>query len=450
MSAIAHVLLRRGARVSGSDLSESPIFGVVKAYGGRCALGHHPGHVEGAELVVYSPAVPRDNCELEAARARGQRVISRARMLIELAGDRDCIAITGSHGKSTTTWLVGHLLMEAGLGPTILVGAHVSELGGNMRDGEGRHLVAEVDESDGIFVDLHPELAIVTNIDREHLDFYRNLADIQAHFQEFLGHTADRLGAIVCAEDGPAMEAARASGSPVLTYGLTAGDLRGRLAERGAGGSAFDAAWRGRGLGRFRTPLLGTHNVLNALAAIGVALRLDLPLERVRDSLAANRGVDRRLSLRGRVRGVSVLDDYGHHPTEIRATLEALRPAVPGRLFVVFQPHRYSRTLYLYEEFGGAFAMADHLVVTGIYAANERPIQGVEARLVVEAARRQGHPSAELVAEKQFVTAQIAPRVRPGDAVLFQGAGDVYHLAHDLLAALAAPEGGQASGRTAG
>lgn len=449
MSAIANVLARRGVMVSGSDLSESSVFEALGSRGGRCAVGHHPSHIEGADLVVYSPAVPRDNCELEAARIRGLRVLSRAQMLVELVEGQDCIAVAGSHGKSTTTWLVGRMLLDAGLDPTILVGAHVGLLDGNSRDGQGQYLVAEVDESDGVFVDLCPALAIVTNIDREHLDFYRNLATIQGYFRRFLEHTGGKLGGIVCAEDGPAMEAARAAGISFLSYGFGEADIKGKILESGRSGSLFDVAWKGLTLGRFRTPLLGRHNVLNALAAFGVVLRLDLPLDAARTSLESNTGVDRRLSLRGVARNVSVLDDYGHHPTEIRATLEAFRPSVDGRLFVVFQPHRYSRTLYLYEEFGRSFSQADHLIVTNIYTANERPIEGVDARLIAEAARKEGHPSVEFIAEKQFVPPRLAQMVRPGDAILFQGAGDIYHLAKEMVTLLANPEESIA-GRNAG
>ena len=425
MSAIAQVLARRGVFVTGSDMNRGPIFRRLARLGGQCWLGHHHKHIQGAELVVYSPAVPRDNCELEAARKKGIPTIPRAKMLNILAEESECIGISGSHGKSTTSWLVGHLLLEAGLDPTIMVGAKAEGLKGNARDGLGKYFVAEVCESDGIFANLKSALAVVTNIDAEHLDYYASLEDVQEHFRCFINNSADRLGAVVWADDEHTMSVAQSSEARFITYGFGEADLRARVLQISGKGSVYEVDWNGRSLGKFRTPLLGRFNVLNTLAAVAVGLRLEIPLKTIRKSIAVNAGVDRRLSLRGCVRGIMLWDDYGHHPTETQAALEALRPAVKGKLIVVFQPHRYTRTSYLSQEFGRSFSLADHLLVTQIYPAGEQPVEGVTGRLIVDEAHKQNHPSAEFIAEKEFIPARLTQLAQPGDAILFQGAGDI-------------------------
>jgi len=440
MSAIAHVLLDRGVSVSGSDVADGWALSQLIKDGARCCIGHDPAHFGDADLLVYSPAVPPDNCELEAARKRDIPVISRAWMLNRLAQEFDCIGISGSHGKSTTSWLVGDLLIQAKLDPTVLVGAKVESLGGNSRTGKSRFLVAEVDESDGVFADMEPALAVVTNTDLEHVDHYRSLEDLQSHFRRFIQNSAFGLGAVVCADCPATMAAAAGTNVPLLTYGIHDGDLRASKILVTPSGCHFEAEWRGKRLGEFWTPLLGKHNVRNVLAAIGVGLKLDLPIGKIARSIAKNHGVDRRLSHRATVNGVSIWDDYGHHPTEIRATLNALRSAVEGRIIIVFQPHRYSRTSFFHREFGKAIARADHAIVTSIYAASEKPIEGVDSRLIVEEAQKHCRGKVELIAEKEFVPDRLAQVVQPGDAVLFQGAGDVYQLSKRLTTLLATPQ----------
>ena len=441
MSAIARILIHRGHTVTGSDSSDSPLIAELTQLGARCFFGHHPDYVKGADLVVYSPAVPEDNCELAAAAALGIPVISRAEMLNRLAETQSCIAVSGSHGKSTTSWLVAHLLIEAGLDPTVLVGANVPALKGNSRDGGGEYLVAEVDESDGVFHRMRSALAVVTNIDREHLDFYRGLKHVQQHFRDFIKNSAGGMGAIVCSDNKAALEVVESSGTKVLKYGAgKAADLRVTEFNPTGSGSHFEVEWDGRPLGEFYTPLLGRHNVMNCVAAVGVGLRLGLSPEKISETIAQNTGVDRRLSHRSTVNDIAIWDDYGHHPTELKSTLEALRPAVKRRLIVVFQPHRYSRTLHLHKEFGRSLAQADHVIVTNIYAASEQPMEGVDSRLVVKAARKHCRGEVERIEEKEFVPAHLSRIAKPGDTILFQGAGDVFRLARVTAARLAADE----------
>jgi len=440
MSAIAHVLLERGVAVSGCDVADGWTLNQLAKSGAKCCIGHDPAHFGDADLLVYSPAVPADNCELEAARERDIPVISRAWMLNRLAQKLDCIGISGSHGKSTTSWLVGDLLIQAKLDPTVLVGAKVESLGGNSRAGGGPFLVAEVDESDGVFADMEPTLAVVTNIDLEHVDHFRTLDDLQSHFRRFIENSSFGLGAVVCADCPATMAAAEGTNVPVLTYGVRDGDLRASKILVTPSGCHFEAEWRNKRLGEFWTPLLGKHNVRNVLAAIGVGIKLDLPIGKIARSIAKNHGVDRRLSHRATVNGISIWDDYGHHPTEIRATLNALRSAVDGRIVMVFQPHRYSRTSFFRREFGKAIARADHAIVTSIYAASEKPIDGVNSQLIVEEAQKHSRGEVELITEKEFIPDRLAQVVQQGDVVLFQGAGDVYQLAKRLTTLLATPQ----------
>jgi UDP-N-acetylmuramate--alanine ligase len=315
----------------------------------------------------------------------------------------------------------------------------VEDLHGNCRNGKSSFLVAEVDESDGVFAEMCPAMAVVTNIDLEHLDFYRDMDDIRSHFRQFIEHSAQGMGAVVCADCPAAMDVARSTSAPVIAYGIRRGDLTASKALFTPSGSHFEVQWQGRRLGEFWTPLLGKHNVRNVLAAIGVGLKLDIPTGTMALSIAKNHGVDRRLAHRATVNGVAIWDDYGHHPTEIRATLNALRPTVKQRLIMVFQPHRYTRTSFLYRQFGRAIAKADHVIVTSIYAASEKPIEGVDSRLIVEEARKHCRGPAELISEKDFVPDYLARIVQPGDTVLFQGAGDIYQLSKRLTTALATP-----------
>jgi UDP-N-acetylmuramate--alanine ligase len=435
MSALARILLSRGSRVSGSDSGKNYLTEELDMQGATCFQGHRSEHVEGADLVVYSPAVPRSNCELKTAREKNIPVLCRAQLLKLLAREKDCVGIAGTHGKSTTSWLVGSMLLEAGFDPTLLVGANIAALGSNCHSGNGRYLVAEVDESDGVFADMRTSLAVVTNIGHDHHDYYKGIEETEEHFLRYLDHSVAGLGAIVCADNANALRTARRSRARILTYGTGDCMLRAHNIHITGQGSQFEVEWLGTSLGQFRTPLLGRHNILNSLAAIGAGIRLDVPVPVMAMALEKNHGVDRRLTLRGEANGIRVWDDYGHHPVEMCATLQALRPAVEGRLHVVFQPHRFSRTFHLYKEFGKGLRLADHAIVTGIYAASEKPIDGVSSKLIVDEAARYEGCEVEHMADKQFVPQRLAQLVKPGDGILLLGAGDIHQLAEPVLEA---------------
>jgi UDP-N-acetylmuramate--alanine ligase len=437
MSGLAEVLLTMGYQVSGSDLKGTEVTDRLVRAGGRVFIGgHHERNVEGAHIVVYSSAVTADNPELRAAIDRGLPVIPRAEMLAELMRMKYGVAVAGAHGKTTTTSLVGAVLLEGGLDPTIVVGGRVHALRTNARLGHGQFLVAEADESDGSFVRLSPAIAVITNLDREHMDHYGTMAGLESAFLEF----AERVpfyGLVVLCADDPALTAlAPRITRRTIRYGIDTGTIRARNLELGPTGSRFEAMWGDRVMGTVETPMVGRHNVQNALAAITVAAELEIPFGHVQHALSHFQGVGRRFETKGEAGGVLVIDDYGHHPTEIRATLEAARQVGRERVLVIFQPHRYTRTRALAEEFGAAFDAADAVLVTDIYPAGEPPIPGVSAELIVGAARSHGHRNVVYAGDLARAEALIRDMVRPHDLVLTLGAGDVTRLGERLVRAL--------------
>ena len=437
MSGIAEILLNLGMKVSGSDLRRGPVTDRLAQLGATVYEGHEAGHVAGATVVVTSSAVGQTNPEVVEAHARKIPVIQRAEMLAELMRLKYSIAIAGMHGKTTTTSMVASVLAAGGLDPTVVVGGRVDAMGSNARLGTTQYLVAEADESDRSFLKLSPILAVVTNLDREHMDCYRDMADVERAFLEFM----DRVpfyGAVTACLDNPPLAAILPRVSRrVFTYGVGAeADYRLEFLKAGQGPFARFLVTTASGpLGPFELHVPGGHNVLNATAAVAIAHQLEVAPEKIAEGLNRFRGVDRRFQQRGRARGVSVVDDYGHHPTEIRATLAAARECGHKRIFVVFQPHRYTRTLDLLDEFSGAFRDADTVVVLPIYAASEEPIPGVTAEHL--ASRIQG-PIVHYVPEFGEAVQLVAAQVREGDLILTLGAGSVSQLAPQILAALEA------------
>ena len=437
MSGIAEILLNLGMKVSGSDLRRGPVTDRLAQLGATVYEGHEAGHVAGATVVVTSSAVGQTNPEVVEAHARKIPVIQRAEMLAELMRLKYSIAIAGMHGKTTTTSMVASVLAVGGLDPTVVVGGRVDALGSNARLGSSQYLVAEADESDRSFLKLSPILAVVTNLDREHMDCYRDMADVERAFLEFM----DRVpfyGAVTACLDNPPLAAILPRVSRrVFTYGVGAeADYRLEFLKAGQGPFARFLVTTASGpLGPFELHVPGGHNVLNATAAVAIAHQLEVAPEKIAEGLNRFRGVDRRFQQRGRARGVSVVDDYGHHPTEIRATLAAARECGHKRIFVVFQPHRYTRTLDLLDEFSGAFRDADTVVVLPIYAASEEPIPGVTAEHL--ASRIQG-PIVHYVPEFGEAVQLVAAQAREGDLILTLGAGSVSQLAPQILAALKA------------
>jgi UDP-N-acetylmuramate--alanine ligase len=435
MSGLAEVLLNLGYQVSGSDLRRSEVTDRLVRQGGRVWIGHDERQVEGAQVVVYSSAVHADNPELARARRDGLPVIPRAELLAELMRMKFGVAVAGAHGKTTTTTLVGSVLARGGLDPTVVVGGRVRAFGSHARVGQGQFLVAEADESDGSFLKLTPAIAVITNVDLEHVDHYGDLEAIRRAFVSF----AERVpfyGLIVgCADDpevGRVLGAVRSK--RITTYGLEAGDVRARDVEASAGGSRFAVVYGERRVGEVETRLVGRHMVQNALAAVCVGLELGIAFPLIRQGLAESAGVGRRFEAKGEVDGVLVVDDYGHHPTEIAATLAAAR-LYGRRVVVLFQPHRFTRTQALAERFAECFNEADVVLVTDIYAAGEAPIPGVTAERIVEAARARGQAQVDYAGDLAHAQARLAEVARPGDLVLTLGAGDVWRAGEALLAA---------------
>jgi len=437
MSGIAEILLNLGMKVSGSDLRRGLVTDRLAQLGATIYEGHEAGHVAGATVVVTSSAVSAANPEVLEAHARKIPVIPRAEMLAELMRLKYGIAIAGMHGKTTTTSMVASVLAAGGLDPTVVVGGRVDALGSNARLGTTQYLVAEADESDRSFLKLSPILAVVTNLDREHMDCYHDMADVERAFLAFMDKVPF-YGAVTACLDNPQLAAILPRvHRRVFTYGVSAAaDYRLEFLEAGHGPFARFQVVTAKGpLGPFELHVPGRHNVLNATAAVAIAHQLEVAPEKIAEGLNHFSGVDRRFQLRGQARGVTVVDDYGHHPTEIRATLAAARECGHARLHVVFQPHRYSRTKDLLDEFRGAFKDADTVVVLPIYAASEEPIAGVTAELLVT--RIEG-PQVQYAADFPGAVAAVAAQARKGDLILTLGAGSVSQLAPQILAALEA------------
>jgi UDP-N-acetylmuramate--alanine ligase len=446
MSGIAEILANLGYTVSGSDQKRSEAIERLERLGVKVFVGHEAANVEGAHVVVYSSAVARDNVELAVARQRQIPVIPRAEMLAELMRLKYGIAVAGTHGKTTTTSMVGTVLAEGRLDPTIVVGGRVLSLGTNARLGQGEYLVAEADESDGSFLKLTPTVAVVTTVDAEHLDHYATLAAVRDAFVAFLNKVPFYGAAIVCLDEPNVQLLLPRVEKRVITYGLESGaDLVARRVQLAGLTSRFEVVHRGTPLGECALRVPGRHNVANALAAIAVGLDLEIPIATIQKALAAFAGVQRRFQVRGQAAGVTVVDDYGHHPAEIRATLAAAKAGFDGRVVAVFQPHRYTRTFHLRDEFATAFNQADVLVVLDIYAAGETPIEGVSAADLAERIRAHGHRNVTyLGGDRARLLDHLRDITRPGDLVLTLGAGDVGQLGPALLARL---EAGRADGR---
>jgi UDP-N-acetylmuramate--alanine ligase len=440
MSAIAEVLLNLGYTVSGSDLRLSPITSRLAGMGAKIYEGHAAPNVEGARALVVSSAVDEQNPEVQEARRLQIPVIPRGELLAELMRLKYGIAVAGSHGKTTTTSMIATIFNGAGLDPTVMVGGRSATLGGsNARVGKSELLVVESDESDGSFLKLAPIIAVVTNIDREHLDHYPSLDAIRAAFVEFINKVPFYGAAVLCLDDPHIQGILPEIKRRTVTYGTTSqADFEASEIACGHFASDFRLRRHSADLGRFHLRVPGRHNVLNATAAVAVATELDVKPDRIREGLAAFTGVDRRFQVRGQERGITVVDDYGHHPTEIRATLAGAQLCGFQHIHVLFQPHRYTRTLHLMDEFASAFHEADSLFVTDIYAASEKPIEGVTAEALVERIRQFGHRHAEYVGTLNRGVEALLRVARQGDLVLTLGAGSVWQAGDQVLEGLRA------------
>jgi UDP-N-acetylmuramate--alanine ligase len=437
MSSLAEVLLDMGYPVTGSDLKLSPTTERLTERGAVVYEGHAAANLAGAKMVVYSSAVRPENPEIVEARHRKLPVIPRGELLAELMRQKFGIAIAGSHGKTTTTAMVAAILIHAQLDPTILVGGRMGINGSNARLGNSDYLVVESDESDGSFLKLAPIIAVVTNIDREHLDHYSGIEEIREAFAAFIAKVPFYGAAVLCLDDENIQEILPGVNRRVVTYGTSAqAELRITSAAAGHLASEFHLYLGTRDLGCFRLRIPGAHNTLNAAAAVGVALELDLEVETIREALAEFRGVDRRFQVRGSERGITVIDDYGHHPTEIRATLAAARTCRFRSVHVLFQPHRYTRTQALMDDFARSFHQADSVLVTDIYAASEAPIAGINSQVLVEKLQAFGHRGASYAGSVEQGIAAVMAAAGPGDAIVTLGAGSVSQAAGEILTRL--------------
>ncbi len=441
MSGIAEILLSLGFRVSGSDLRASETTRRLESLGARIWIGHDTDHLEKADVVVFSSAVSSDNPEIVAALVRRIPVIPRAEMLAELMRMQTSIAVAGMHGKTTTTSMIAWILSAAGLDPTVVIGGKLDTIGGGAKLGQGDLLVAEADESDRSFLKLYPTIALVTNMDMEHVETYSSMEDIREAFLTFINRIPFYGYAIVCLDDPHVQRIIPDIEKRFITYGLSSqAVIRCREPEFDQGSSAFTVYREDQVLGEVRLPMPGIHNVQDALAAIAVADIFQAPFATIKAALDSFPGVQRRFTFRGEAAGVTIIDDYGHHPTEIRAVLKAARQIAPRRTAVLFQPHRYTRTKGLFEEFLTAFHDADLLYIMDIYPASEQPIEGVTGEALCEGIRLRGHKTVRFLGDRGAVAEEVCRDLDPGDILITLGAGDVTKLGPEILTRLAKKE----------
>jgi UDP-N-acetylmuramate--alanine ligase len=440
MSALAAVLLDMGVEVSGSDLKESSYTRRLREAGARIHIGHEAENVDGAEMVVYSSAIREGNVELRRARERGLEIIPRADLLARLMREKEGLAVAGTHGKTTTTSMLAKILCDAGQDPTCIVGGELNDMGSNARIGRGRHLVAEADESDGSFLYLEPWGVIVTNIEQDHHDFYGSPEQLEDYFHRFLRRIREGGAAVLNGDDGRVRKVAEGLPAEVSFFGMGPGNrYRFDRVELRAGGGSCRLLEDEVPLGEMELKVPGLHNLYNAVAAAAMSLRQGIDFETVRSSLAGFSGVHRRYELVGECRGIRLLDDYAHHPTEVASTLEAARCEGASRLVCIFQPHRYSRTAALGRELGEALGAADLVILTEVYGAGEDPIPGVNAKLVLDALLESHPRCAAVFVPKRLELGSAALRhLREGDLVLTMGAGDVTQCSREILESLAA------------
>jgi UDP-N-acetylmuramate--alanine ligase len=439
MSGIAELLLNLGYTVSGSDIKESQVTKRISRLGGEVFHGHRPGNIEGADVVVYSSAVPPDNPEIMEAKDRSIPVISRAEMLAELMRLKYGIAVAGAHGKTTTTTMIASILTAGNLDPTVIIGGRLNIWGGsNAKLGQGDILVAESDESDGSFMALSPAIAVVTNLDLEHVDHYGNMENIRTAFVNFINKIPFYGTAILCMDNEEIQNIIPRIKKSYITYGTTAqSDIRARDTQKEGLTVDFEVIRHGSSLGRVVVGMPGDHSVLNALAAIAVGLEFDMDMGHIRKGLENLGGLERRFQVKGEKNGIILVDDYGHHPAEIAATLATAKECWPeNRLVVIFQPHRYTRTKALYDRFVISFNQADLLIIAPIYPAGEKPIEGIDANWLYRGIKGHGHKDVYLGSNQDDILAILSSTVKKGDTVVTLGAGDIYRVGDEFFAGL--------------
>jgi len=434
MSGIAEVLLNLGYTISGSDLSQSDLTQRLASLGARIYTGHHASNLGDTDVVVTSTAVKTDNPEVLEAHKRNIPVIPRAEMLAELLKMKFSIAVSGSHGKTTTTSMVATVLASGGLDPTMVIGGKLASIGSNAKLGDGEVIVAEADESDGSFLKLSPSLAVITNIDLEHLDYFRDIEDIKDAFLQFANIVPFYGSTIICLDDENAKAILPNIKRKTVTYGLNApADYTASEISFSGHSSSYIVHYKEKAFGSVTLHVPGLFNVYNSLAAIAVGRELDMDYPTIIEGLKIFSGVQRRLEVKGQVNGITIVDDYGHHPTEISETLKAAKQVWKEKIIVVFQPHRYTRTKALFNEFLTAFPNADELIVTDIYAASEAPINGVNAEKLCDGIRNRGHNNVIYMRTFEDIVDHLLSIAKPTDVIITQGAGNVWKIGEEFL-----------------
>jgi UDP-N-acetylmuramate--alanine ligase len=435
MSGIAEVLHNLGYEVTGSDIKESETTNRLRNLGIKIFIGHNGENIDSAHVVVISSAVSADNPEVLEAKQRSIPVIPRAEMLAELGRLKYGILVAGAHGKTTTTSLIATVLGEGGLDPTVIIGGKLKSMGSNAKLGQGDYIVAEADESDGSFLKLNPTIAIITNIDREHMDYFRDIDLLKHAFLSFINKIPFYGIAVVCMENEYLREIIPLIQRKYMTYGLSEGaDVYARNIEHSGIRMSFEAVYKGRSLGVFTLPVPGKHNVLNSLSAIAVAMELQIPVDVIAKALGNFSGIQRRFEFKGEAGEIKVFDDYGHHPSEIMATLKAARECFnSNRVVVLFQPHRYTRTRDLMDEFAVSFANADRLFLMDVYPASERPIKGINSEVLAQRIRGAGFENLTYISDRKEMIEGIVSELKQGDVLITLGAGDVYKMGEEIL-----------------
>lgn len=432
MSAIAKVMLHMGYTISGSDLKASDALLRLKEAGAKVYIGHEAVNVEDSDMVVISSAIPKSNPEYVRAEEMSIPVVHRADMLSLLMTSKRGIAITGAHGKTTTTSMISMILEKGGLDPTVVIGGELNDIGGNATLGFGEYLVAEADESDGSFIKLLPYIGVVTNIENDHMDYYLNMDNMRTAFEKFIGNIKDGGFAVLCNDNSNVRQIMKDIDKSYFTYGLDyPSDYVSKNIHHNGMGSSFDVYFRGNFLVKVELHVPGLHNISNAVAGVAVGHQLGVGQKCISDALETFKGVQRRFQVIGDVGGVKIIDDYSHHPTEIKAALKAARLNCPRKIYSVFQPHRYTRTRLLSEDFGKAFEDSDEVIVTRLYSAGEVPIEGVSSRLIFDAVEKAGK-KAVYIDEKRDISDFLVNKLLPGDYVLTIGAGDICDVAYSL------------------
>lgn len=438
MSALARILIDKGYTVTGSDMKKSPIVEQLSDRGAQIWQGHAAGNVDGAEAIVVSTAIPDSNPEVIAAKERGLKRLHRSDVNAFLLNAAEGIAVAGAHGKTTTTSMIGVVLDHAGVSPTIIIGGEVDYLGSNAKLGKGKYLVSEADESDGSFLKLKPHIAVVTNVEDDHMDYYGTMDNIRKAFRQFIENIDHETGnAILCFDNENIRNIAAQVKRPIISYAIDhEADYKAVDIKPQGAGISFAVQYKGEKLGRIVLNIPGRHNVLNALATVAVARLAEVDFDKIAEGFTLFNGAKRRFETKGRKAGVWVVDDYAHHPTEIASTLIAARQTEHKRLICAFQPHRYTRTKLLVEEFGSCFKEADILLLTDVYSAGEAPIPGVDGRLIEKSVLEKTGRQAIYIPERANIAEQLAKIAKPGDLIITMGAGDIFLTGPELLAKL--------------